>query len=129
MSHVAAFGLNSRSDTTLGSKNGIAEVRLVGSPRDPSQSYLVDIYRDGKPGGLFVERPKVNVPREIAGIGSHPISAGGKLTVTTDARKRKIIGDWAPGKYKANVRIENLTVERNRCTLSVLSEPFEFEIR
>ena len=71
----------------------------------------------------------MDVPRQIAGIGSHAISAGGKLTVTTDACKWKIIGDWAPGKYKANVRIENLTVEGNRCTLSVLSEPFDFEIR
>lgn len=90
---------------------------------------LVDIYRDGRPRGLFLERPKVDVPMQIAGISGYSIKAGGSLTVTTDVRKWKIIGGWVPGKYKANVRIENLTVEGNRCILSVHSEPFEFEIR
>jgi hypothetical protein len=90
---------------------------------------LVDIYRDGKPASLFVERPKVDVPEKIAGVGGYPIKAGESLTVTTDARKWKIIGGWVPGKYQANLRVENLTVEGNRCILSVHSEPFEFEIR
>ena len=90
---------------------------------------LVDIYRDGKPGGLFVERPKVEVPEKIAGVGQHRINAGEGLTVTTDARRWKIMGGWVPGKYKANIRVENLAVEGDRCILSVHSEPFEFEIR
>lgn len=90
---------------------------------------LVDIYRDGKPEGLFAERPRVEVPAKVAGMAAHPIKAGESLTVTTDARKWKIAGGWVPGKYKVNVRVENLAVEGNRCILSVHSEPFEFEIR
>ena len=90
---------------------------------------LVDIYRDGKPGSLFVERPKVEAPEKVTGVGGNPIKAGESLTVTTDARKWKIIGGWVPGKYRANVRVEKLTVEGNRCILSVHSEPFDFEIR
>ncbi len=90
---------------------------------------LVDIYRVSTQLGLFAERPKVEVPTKIAGMGSYPIKAGGSLTVTTDGRKWKIVGGWVPGKYKATVRIENLAVEGDRCILSVHSEPFEFEIR
>jgi len=90
---------------------------------------LVDVYRDGKPGGLFAQRPKIAVPAVIAGMSSHRINAGASLTIKTDARKWNINGGWVPGKYTANVRIENLHVDGDRCTLSILSKPFEFEIR
>lgn len=90
---------------------------------------LVDVHRDGKPGGLFAQRPKIAVPLVVAGIGSNSIKAGESLTVSTDARKWKINGGWVPGKYSANVRIESLSVDGGRCRLSVHSEPFEFEIR
>ena len=90
---------------------------------------LVNIYRDGKPGSLFLERPKVEVPKKVMEVGENPIKAGESLTVMTDGRKWKIIGGWVPGKYRANIRVEKLTVEGNRCILSVHSKPFDFEIR
>ncbi|MFZ5831556.1 MAG: hypothetical protein ACOY3P_15840, partial [Planctomycetota bacterium] len=65
---------------------------------------LVDIYRDGKPKGLFRARPRVDVPDTISGMASYPIEAGEKLTVGTDARKWTIERGWRPGKYRVSVR-------------------------
>lgn len=92
---------------------------------------LVDIYRDGKPPKLFLERPKVKPPLVISGMSSKRIKSGRSLTASTDARKWKITGGWVPGKYKINVRVQvtGTTVDGNRCILSVHSDPFEFEIR
>lgn len=116
-----------------GLKGAIGYVAYTLKPNDwngeTANLTLVDIYRDGQPASLFLARPKVVVPTKVAGIAAYPIKSGGSLTVTTDARKWTISGGWVPGKYEANVRIETLTVEGNRCILSVHSEPFEFEIR
>ncbi len=90
---------------------------------------LVDVYRNGETRSLFLEHPKVDVPRELAGMAWHRIEAGKSLTVTTDARKWKIVDGWKPGKYKVTVRVERLTADNGRCLLSVQSAPFEFEIR
>ena len=90
---------------------------------------LVDVYRDGKPNGLFAQRPKLDRPDVVAGFSRHPIKAGERLTIKTDARKWQINGGWIPGKYRVNVRAEGLTVDEGHRILSVLSEPFEFEIR
>ena len=56
---------------------------------------LVDITRDGKPGGLFLERPKVDPPVRISGTSGHTIKAGETLSVSSDARKWAIAGGWA----------------------------------
>lgn len=90
---------------------------------------LVDIYRNGKPVALFLDRPKVERPIEIAGMSRRRIKPGGSLTIGTDAGKWKVIGGWVPGKYKVNVRVERMSVDGGRCILSVHSGPFEFEIR
>ena len=90
---------------------------------------LVDITRDGKPGGLFLERPKVDPPVRISGTSGHTIKAGETLSVSSDARKWAIAGGWIPGKYKATVRVLSLGLDEGRCQLSVTSEPFEFEVR
>ena len=89
---------------------------------------LVDITRDGQPGGLFLERPKVEPPTIISGTSNHTIKPGEQLSVSSDVRKWPIKDGWKPGKYKATVRVENLAVDVGRCRLSVQSEQFEFEI-
>lgn len=91
---------------------------------------LVDVYRDGKPEGLFAQRPTLtDRPDVIAGISRHPIRGGERLTINANARKWQINGGWIPGKYRVNVRVERLSVDGGRRSLSVLSEPFDFEIR
>lgn len=91
---------------------------------------LVDVHRDGKPEGLFAQRPKMDGrPAEVAGIARHLIKAGERLTIKANARKWQINGGWIPGKYSVNVRVERVSVDGGRHSLSILSEPFDFEIR
>jgi hypothetical protein len=89
---------------------------------------LVDIYRDDKPGNLYLSRPKMNVPVTVSGIGRKEVKPGGKLVVRTDARKWKLMDGWLPGKYRVTVRVDNLTIDKYS-TLSVLTDFVEFEIR
>ncbi len=89
---------------------------------------LVDIYRDDKPGNLYLAQPKMDVPITISGMGRREIKPGGKLVIRTDARKWKLRDGWLPGKYQVTVRVNNLTVD-NYSKLSVLADPVEFEIR
>jgi hypothetical protein len=88
---------------------------------------LVDICRGDNPRTLFLQKPKVVQPRQISGVGGHRIKTGEKLLVTTDARKWVIADGWIPGKYKVTVKA-NLQVDDGRCHLTIMSEPFEFEI-
>ncbi len=90
---------------------------------------LENVYRDGKPAGLIAQHPKMEAPKGFAGIRAHPIKAGESITVTTDIRRWKIPGGWVPGKYKVAIRVENLTLEGDRCILSVRGAQFLFEIR
>jgi hypothetical protein len=89
---------------------------------------LVDIYRNGEPGGLFLERPKIRAPYETQSMSHFVLKRGQGLTLKTDIAKWKIKGGWVPGRYTITLRVENLTTERGRHTISVLSEPFSFEI-
>ena len=89
---------------------------------------LVDIYRDGNTGNLYLARPKIGVPITVSGVARWEIKPGEKLEIQTDARKWKLRDDWLPGRYKATVRVDNLIVDKYS-TLSVLSEPIEFEIK
>lgn len=98
---------------------------------------LVDIYRDDNPRNLYYARPKPNVPLDISGSGRHEIKKGDTLTIETDASKWLLHNDgrpearyngWLPGRYKVTLRVDNLTVDKYS-TLSVLSDPVEFEIR
>lgn len=90
---------------------------------------LVDIYRDGSPKGLFATRPKLDVDDKVTGVARHPILAAERLTSRIDARKWEIKGGWVPGKYSVNVRVEGITADQGRSRVSILSEPFEFEVR
>jgi hypothetical protein len=87
---------------------------------------LVDIYREGT-ANLYRSRPKVDVPLQISGMGSHEIKPGGTLTVKTDARKWQLRDGWLPGRYKVTIRVDHLTLDRYS-TLSVLSDPVEFRV-
>ena len=89
---------------------------------------LVDVYRNGKPGGLFLERPKIVAPPDFQSLNHYVLKRGQSLTVKTDLAKWKIKGGWISGRYTATVRVENLATERGRQTINVLSEPFDFEI-
>jgi hypothetical protein len=89
---------------------------------------LVDIFRDNKPDNLYLDRPKIDVPVEISGMGYKIVKPKGELIIQTDARKWKLRDGWLPGKYKITVRIDNITLDKFS-KLSVLSEPFDLEIR
>jgi hypothetical protein len=89
---------------------------------------LVDIYRDGEKRNLYLERPKVEPPKKVSGMRSISLEPGQSTLIRSDIRKWKIDGGWSIGKYQVTARIENLTTDNGRCTVSVLSEPFEFEI-
>ncbi len=89
---------------------------------------LVDIYRDGKAGNLYLARPKIDIPMTVSGMGIREIKPGGKLEIQTDARKWKLRDGWFPGRYKVTVRINNLKID-DYSTLSVLADPIEFEIK
>lgn len=90
---------------------------------------LVDITRNDGIQLLYLSRPSIKAPREISGVAGHRIEPGKELTVKTHLDKWKIVDGWIVGKYVATMRVERLTVDGNRCLLSVHSEPFEFEIR
>jgi hypothetical protein len=89
---------------------------------------LVDIYRDGQPEALFQAAPEVKPPPEIAGESRISIAAGAKHVIQTDARKWTIKGNWVPGHYRVVARVQRLEVD-SFSTVSVLSEPFEFEVK
>jgi hypothetical protein len=89
---------------------------------------LVDIYRNDKISNLYLARPKMNVPDEVSGMGRREIKSGGEIEIHTDARKWKLRDGWLPGRYRVTVRINNLKVDEYS-TLSVLTDPVEFEIK
>jgi hypothetical protein len=89
---------------------------------------LVDIYRDGNTGNLYLERPQMSVPITMSGVVRQEIKPGEKLEIQTDVRKWKLRDGWLPGRYRVTVRVDNLEVDEYS-TLSVLSEPVEFEIK
>ncbi|HUT29996.1 MAG TPA: hypothetical protein VMX13_09400 [Sedimentisphaerales bacterium] len=89
---------------------------------------VFDIYRDDDPLSLYLERPQIKVPDDVAGINRCEIKPGENLLIETDVRKWKIRGGWIPGRYKLTIRVDNLTVD-DYCTISVMSDPIVFEIR
>jgi len=89
---------------------------------------LVDIYRDGKQFNLNLARPKSDPAYLVSGMGSQGIKAGESLRIETDARKWKLRDGWLPGRYQVTVRVDGLQIDPY-FRLSVLSDPFEFEIR
>lgn len=89
---------------------------------------LVDIYRDGQPGGLFEAAPSVEPPVTINGMSRRVIPPGKSLTIKTDARKWTICGGWKKGSYRINMKVSNLRVD-DYCTLAVMSDPHEFRIK
>jgi hypothetical protein len=89
---------------------------------------LVDIYRNGNTGNLYLERPKIDVPIAVSGVTKQEIRPGEKLEIQTDERKWKLRDGWLPGRYTVTIRVDNLEVDKYS-TLSVLSEPVEFEIK
>jgi hypothetical protein len=89
---------------------------------------LVDIYRDGEAGNLYLARPEMNVPVGVSGVSSREIKPGEQLEIRTDARKWKLRDGWLPGRYMVTIRVDNLRVD-DYTTLSVSSDPFEFEIK
>ena len=89
---------------------------------------LVDIYRNDKASNLYLARPKMEAPMTVSGMGRREIKPGGKIEIQTDARKWKLRDGWLPGRYRVTVRVDNLRVDKYS-TLSVLTDPIEFEIK
>jgi hypothetical protein len=90
---------------------------------------LVDIYRDGVADNLYLARPAIkDPPMPISSMGGHEIKPGGVLEVKTDARKWTLRDGWLPGRYRVTLRVDGLRADPY-CTLSVLSDPFEFEVK
>lgn len=89
---------------------------------------LVDVYRNGNPGGLLLARPAINAPLDRLSVNHYVLKSGQSLTVKTDLTKWKIKGGWISGRYTATVRVENIATERGHQTVTVLSEPFSFQV-
>ncbi len=89
---------------------------------------LVDIYRDGTLGNLYLARPEIKAPIPVQGTSRKEIEPGGKLVIITDAQKWKLCDGWLPGKYKVTVRVDSLKVDKYS-SLSVISDPFEFDVK
>jgi len=53
---------------------------------------------------------------------------GKRVEIQTDARKWKLRDDWLPGRYRVTVLVDNLKVDKYS-TISVLTDPIEFEIK
>jgi len=88
---------------------------------------LVDIYRD-RPFNLYLSRPEAKCPDNISGMGSRAIEPGDSLAVKTDAKKWTLRDGWKRGHYTITVRVDNLRID-DYSKVSVLSDPFEFEIK
>ena len=95
---------------------------------EASSLTLVDIYRNGEPGGLFIEGPKVEPPSQMQGMNHFVLKRNQSLVVKTDIAKWRIKGGWIPGHYTVTARVENIATDRGRNMISVLSEPFSFEV-
>lgn len=89
---------------------------------------LVDIARNDDGRSLFLMRPQIDVPVDIAAIGSHRIEPGDSMNLIVDASKWEIVDGWIPGRYRLNVRVESLTVDGNRCVVGVHSPSTELTI-
>ena len=89
---------------------------------------LLDIYRNDQPTNLYYKSPDVNAPVDISGMSMLPIDPGEQILIETDARKWQLTDGWLPGRYKVTMRVDNLTVDPY-ATLSVTSDPIEFEIK
>jgi len=89
---------------------------------------LVDIHRDDRKWNLYRARPKVEVPKMIAGARRWQIEPGKRLEIQTDAHKWTLRDGWLPGRYTVTVRVDRIRVDK-WCSLSVLSDPCEFEVR
>ena len=90
---------------------------------------LVDVYRNGNPGDLFLGRPAVTAPADRPSMNQFAVKSGQNLTVKTDLTKWKIKGGWISGHYTATLRVENIDTDRDHQTVTVLSEPFSFQVR
>jgi len=90
---------------------------------------LVDIYRNGVASNLYRARPAVKQPpMPVSGMGALEIKPGSVLEVKTDARKWQLRDGWIAGRYRVTLRVDRLRADPY-CTLSVLSDPVEFEIK
>jgi hypothetical protein len=88
---------------------------------------IVDVYRNGLPGNLFVGRPEITLPGNVSGIGRVRIESGRSLSVRTDARKWLLRDGWLPGRYDITVRVDNLSIDHHS-SLSVIGDPVAFRI-
>lgn len=89
---------------------------------------LVDIYRDGKPGNLYLARPAVDAPDTISGPAVHYIKPGESLAIELDLSKWSLRDGWLKGTYQATLRADAIIADKY-VTLSVRSDPVTFEIR
>jgi hypothetical protein len=89
---------------------------------------LVDVYRDGKPGDLYLARPELHVPNSISGPGVKYVRPGESLEIELDVSKWRIRDGWRRGTYKAIFRVDRIIADEY-VELSVLSDPVTFEIR
>ncbi|NIM06718.1 MAG: hypothetical protein GTN69_06825 [Armatimonadetes bacterium] len=88
---------------------------------------LVDIYREGEPGNLFLAAPEMHVPPSIPGPGVRYIKPGESLEIELDMSKWQLRDGWRTGKYKAVFRVDQIIADEY-VRLSVLSDPVTFEI-
>jgi hypothetical protein len=131
----AVVGVDEPIDLTVTVTNGLPRVIFYsGSWTEPVEwngetisISIVDIYRNGQPGNLFLDRPEVTLPSGVSGIGRVRIESGRLLSIRTDAGKWVLRDGWLPGDYQVTVRVDNLAID-DYCTLSVTSDPIEFTV-
>lgn len=89
---------------------------------------LVDVYRDGQPGNLYLARPELHVPHSVSGPGVKYVRPGESFQIALDASKWRLRDGWGKGKYEAVFRVDGIIADEY-VRLSVLSEPVAFEVR
>ena len=57
---------------------------------------LVDIYRDGKEGNLYLERPKMSIPITVSGMARWEIKPGEELEILSQDGADAILGHSRP---------------------------------
>ncbi len=138
-----AFDCGEELPISLKIHNGLSgAIRFVTFSLEPNRwngetanCQLVDIYRlsdefeGGRSSNLYLARPTAGAPVIISGMSAHTIYPGGSLTVRLDMSKWKLREPgWVPGRYSVTFRGDRISAD-DFVTMSVLSEPFTFNIR
>jgi len=93
---------------------------------------LVDIYRNGREQTIFRKRPDISdrsgTAVRIAGIGRERVAPKARKVIRIDLGKWQVVDGWQPGRYRFNVRVNNIDVDEFT-HMRVLSKFVEITIK